>query len=221
MTPSNPVSRASVLASMISQLPEKDRAFAESMCKNIAKNSSATQKQAYWVEVLIKRATDGVQPEVVADVGNFSKVYAIFAQAKKKLKFPKIRLQVNSNPVVLAVAGERSKQPGVINVSDGGPWGSNKWYGRVQPDGTWRPGGDYPELEAVALLLKKLGEEPEKTAAEYGQLTGYCCFCGRSLSDEKSTAVGYGPVCAENFGLKANYKAAKGLLTSLVQKEMA
>lgn len=43
--------------------------------------------------------------------------------------------------------------------------------------------------------------DPEGTAAAYGHLTGACCFCRRALSDERSVSVGYGPVCADHFGL--------------------
>jgi hypothetical protein len=109
------------------------------------------------------------------------------------------------------VAGERSKQPGVINVTDGGPFGNNKWYGRVMPDGEWVAcRNDYPELAAVALLLKRLGEDPLAVAAEFGKMSGMCAFCGKALSDDKSVAVGYGPVCAQKWNLVGQYKASKG-----------
>lgn len=32
-------------------------------------------------------------------------------------------------------------------------------------------------------------------------VTGHCCFCSLPLTDERSTAVGYGKVCADHFGL--------------------
>lgn len=38
-------------------------------------------------------------------------------------------------------------------------------------------------------------------AAKFGHLTGQCVFCARRLTDERSIAVGYGPVCAEREGL--------------------
>lgn len=33
-------------------------------------------------------------------------------------------------------------------------------------------------------------------AKEYGRLTGTCCQCGRTLTDENSIAEGIGPVCS-------------------------
>ena len=42
---------------------------------------------------------------------------------------------------------------------------------------------------------------PESGSLGYPTASGRCCFCHQSLDDERSTARGYGPVCAEHFGL--------------------
>lgn len=213
---------AAQLTGVLSALPEKDQSFAKSLLQNIARYGSATPKQDYWINTLIERATNaalGIAPAQApeAQVGSFGKVYALFAKAKQNLKFPKLRLAIGNQPVVLALSGEKAKVKGVINVTDGGPYGANKWYGRVSEDGTWKQGfGSFPELPKVAELLQRLGESPEDTAAEYGLLTGYCCFCNRKLTDEKSTAVGFGSTCASQWGLSAQWKGAKGLFTSKV-----
>lgn len=214
------------LRDLIPALSAKDQGFASSLLANIARYGSATPKQDYWVGKLIERATAAAlgepEPEkVVGAVGNFAKMYALFAKAKASgLKFPKLRLQTGNYPVALSVAGAKSAKPGVINITDGGPFGSNKWYGRVQEDGSWElPNKEYPEIADIAKLLQKLGDAPEQTAAEYGALTGYCCFCNRKLEDEKSTAVGFGPVCAEKWGLKANWKGAKGLFSGKIAQQ--
>jgi hypothetical protein len=225
MTSSNSTGapRASVLASLLGQLSAKDQPFARDLIR-AATSRGASDKQAYWIERLIERATSP-QPSVedrTSEVGSFAKVYALFATARQHLKFPKIRLQLpNGLPVTLAISGDKSAHPNTINVTDGGPYGSNKWYGRVAADGAWTAGRSFPELSAVAELLKELGEAPAETASKYGRLTGYCCFCNTPLTDEKSTAVGYGPVCAKHYGLSAEYKAAKPLFTALVAQEAA
>lgn len=44
----------------------------------------------------------------------------------------------------------------------------------------------------------------ELTAEEakaFGDSTHHCVFCYRSLTTKESKAVGYGPVCADNYGL--------------------
>lgn len=44
---------------------------------------------------------------------------------------------------------------------------------------------------------KLTGEE----AAAFGKLYGFCVFCGKQLNDERSIFVGYGQICAGNYGL--------------------
>ena len=36
-------------------------------------------------------------------------------------------------------------------------------------------------------------------AKEFGVLTGCCCHCGRTLTDQKSVTAGIGPVCAQRY----------------------
>ncbi len=116
------------------------------------------------------------------------------------LKYPKIRLQTPSGQAVaLARAGDKSKYKGQVMVTDGERFGQNKYFGRVDQTGTYHP--TQISTEEVRTLLGQLGAEPAKTAAGYGKLTGNCCFCLRRLDDTRSVAVGYGPVCAEKFGL--------------------
>jgi len=195
-------------------LPYKDRDFAGSLVKGFKKYNSLSPKQVYWVEILLKKALgqDNSKPAAV-EIGDFKGVLALFAKAKAALKFPKINLYVSGNPVVLSVAGPKSKAPGSVNVTDGGKFGSNKYYGRVSPDGAFQAGfKDYPEAGEVLALLKALAENPEKVAHDSGKLSGYCCFCNKSLSDPQSTAAGYGPVCAKNWGLLSQYKEAEAVL---------
>jgi len=132
---------------------------------------------------------------------NILGVFSLFEQAiANRLKYPKIRLQTRTGaPVVLSRAGDKSKYTGQVMITDGRPYGSNVYYGRVGMDGVfYRSAVDSP---AVVELLERLACDPAEVAGEYGRLTGQCCFCGLPLTDARSTAVGYGPVCAGKFGL--------------------
>lgn len=40
----------------------------------------------------------------------------------------------------------------------------------------------------------------EDQAREFGKQFGFCVACARTLDDDRSLAVGYGPVCADNHG---------------------
>lgn len=84
-------------------------------------------------------------------------------------------------------------------VTDGEPFGFNKYFGRIDERGTFHT---TPAASgSVINLVGRLGADPVTVAGEYGRLTGNCCFCGLKLTDARSTAVGYGPVCADKFGL--------------------
>lgn len=133
---------------------------------------------------------------------NMHGVFGLFEQAiSHKLKYPKIRLQTPDNsPVVLSRAGAKSKYFGQIMVTDGGPFGSNRYYGRIDSNGLFFATDS--ANSAITSLLFRLSQNPADVASEYGRLTGNCCFCSLSLKDARSTAVGYGPVCAEHFGLE-------------------
>lgn len=50
-------------------------------------------------------------------------------------------------------------------------------------------------------LTKVLCENPLAAARLWGQRTSRCCFCNLPLETPESVTAGYGPVCAENWGL--------------------
>lgn len=82
--------------------------------------------------------------------------------------------------------------------------GDNVLYGRLEKDGGFRPNKhlEFPLPAHVLALLDELGNDPESFVAKYGRLSGRCCFCDTSLTDEVSVGLGYGPVCAKTYNLK-------------------
>lgn len=178
------------------KIASKDRGFAESLVTQ-NKSRGLSEKQWYWVERLASVILCPKQDKAVAD---FTRVYSMLQAAAGHLKYPKINIATaGGRHIALYVAGERSRAPGVVNVVEPN---TEVWYGRVHPDGRWEPGRGGTEATAdVEDLLKRLAENPEKVAADYGRLSGACCFCNRTLKDERSTAVGYGKTCAAHFGL--------------------
>lgn len=119
------------------------------------------------------------------------------------LKFPKLWLQLpDGTPLRISVAGDRSRTPGFLMLTDGGPFEDNRYFGRISPAGDLELGRDAPRVkDQLVALLERLAANPAQVAADFGHLTGNCCFCARKLADERSTAVGYGQTCAKKFGL--------------------
>lgn len=110
------------------------------------------------------------------------------------LKYPKARFMANGAEVALTRAGSRSKYPGSIQVLVSGVW-----VGRIAPDGAVF--GPLVRDQKTLDALASIAADPAKAASAYGVLTGRCCFCMLELSDAGSVEVGYGPVCAKNYGL--------------------
>jgi hypothetical protein len=136
-------------------------------------------------------------PQAPQTVGDLSGILAMFNRARTHLRHPAIVLE----GVRVSVAGPRAQQPGSLTITtpERGPDGKRDWLGRVSLNGVYQPArGASP---AIGETLRRFAADPAGVAAEYGRLHGACCFCRRALRDERSTAVGYGPDCADHYGL--------------------
>ena len=170
-------------------------------------DDSLTAPQWNFVESLVKQATTPAPDMPKERVGDFSGVIELFTKAKGNLKYPKITLTTESgNTVMLGLAGNKAKKPGTINVTDGKPFGENIWYGRVDAVGNWEK--SYSATPEVGNLLKELSIDPAGFATNYGHKHGSCCFCNKTLTHENSVTAGFGPVCADNWGLTSEWKDA-------------
>lgn len=134
----------------------------------------------------------------------------ILAAKARGLKWPATRfLAPGGGELRLSVAGPGSKAPGSIQVKI-----DDAWIGRVEPNGTVY-GFKLVARTDVQATLTAIAADPVAAAKAYGALTCRCSFCNRSLTDEGSVEVGYGPVCAKHFGLPHSAKGAKALTTTV------
>ena len=173
--------------------------FAKSLAQQIGKRP-LSPKQLHWA-LKLANAQINPEPQPEAPKADMTGIIRLMQVATaSKLKHPKIRLEAEAQPVVLAVAGARARRPGTVNVTDGGGFGSGTWFGRISLEGKFEPSRNC--TQAVTDLLVHMSTDPAKIAAEHGHKTGNCCFCNRPLTDEKSVEDGFGPVCAKRFGLR-------------------
>lgn len=138
-------------------------------------------------------------------VGDLSGVLALFTKAKTHLRYPAIVLGVPEAGLTirLSLAGPGAKVPGSVTVLDGerGEDGRD-WFGRILTDGTYQPSRTANgRTEPITAKLRAFAADPAGVAAEHGRLTGRCSFCNTALKDERSTAVGYGRICAAHYDL--------------------
>jgi hypothetical protein len=189
------------LKANLDKLSSNDVAFATSLLATAArceaKGWQLSHKQCHWLAVMAERATAPAAPAV--QIGDMTGLIGLFNRARQNLKRPAITAQSPVGEIRLSLAGDRARHPGSINVAEKGRFGEATFYGRIMPDGTWQGrGGTAPVL---LTYLKAFAANPAEMAAQHGHLTGSCCFCSRELTDARSVAVGYGPVCAANYGL--------------------
>jgi len=182
--------------------------FAQSLCSQFERKGYLSTAQAeagsrMLVKVKARAATTAQGPTASRiDPIHFPSITAMFVAAKQSgLKRVKIRFSdADGNPMLLTAAGAASKYPGSVYVTDGKPYGSNKYFGRIGTDGVFQPGRDLSD--AVLNALKYIEQNPGEAATAYGRRTGCCCFCGRELTAKDSVDAGYGPICAANHGLR-------------------
>ena len=145
-----------------------------------------------WLHVLAHWAANPRQDSNGGE--SFPDILALMNKARDAgKKFPKIKLRVEGQPIVLAL-----NRVGKVNVTDGAPYGQNQWFGAIQLDGKWRDGA---QPDRVLPTLKALEADPARVATQHGVATGNCAFCARDLTTKESRSVGYGPICAGKFGL--------------------
>lgn len=181
--------------------------FAADLVRQFDRSGRLSACQLAWMHVLADEAEAEKRPVVVAApeaeaVGtddDMANIVAMFQKAGAALKFPKVRLQdARCVGYRLTMAGERSKYPGTVNVAAA----NGEWLGRIMEDGIFFPSRSAQHYPGLLPLLNAFAHDPASVAKSYGGLTGNCCFCNLGLTDPRSVAAGYGPVCAAHYSLQ-------------------
>ncbi|MFW5899342.1 MAG: DUF6011 domain-containing protein [Jiangellaceae bacterium] len=206
MNPNETAALIAVVRAGFDRLPEGAKAFASDFLHSCEVRSTRGQalspKQGACLIRLANQASGKAEP--AQEVGNVRGVIALFDRAAAGLKRPALVLTVEGiGSVRLYIAGERSRYCGQIMLVAKDR--AEGYLGRIDREGRFHAGRGIanpgPEVEALVPFLRRLAASPEQVAAEYGKRTGACCFCSRKLTDERSVGVGYGPICADNWGL--------------------
>ena len=108
----------------------------------------------------------------------------IYKMAMEKV----VRLHLDGCKVHLSLAGILS----VVN-----PVYGQGYYGKFDSEGNFKPTKEC--TPAVLDQLKDVEINGVEAAKRIGLLTGTCCVCGRSLTNEGSIEAGIGPICAGKF----------------------
>lgn len=176
-------------------LAEKDRGFAQSLIDQYESRRFLSDKQVYWVLQLSERAT---KPKPTTDLGgDLVPMVTMFRLAGNKLKRPRVRFITNTGRTfVVYPAGAESKNAGWLYAKATG----GDYLGKINPvDGMFVRSRECDD--SVVDALATFAKDPVQAATAYGNRTSSCCFCGKELTDKRSIEAGYGPTCAQHYGL--------------------
>lgn len=123
--------------------------------------------------------------------GKYQALFAMFQFASTKLKYPKIRFIASTEhqeSVVLYLATR-----GYIAVKVDGVY-----VGKLADANSFRMYSGTTELQCS---IESFCSNPLESAIVKGQQYGNCCFCGIELTNRASLQMGYGPICADKYGL--------------------
>jgi Family of unknown function (DUF6011) len=200
----------------ISMLRESGQNFARSLLLQLDERGTLSERQyaglaslAEEITAKIARAAEiEARIEIVKDAPkraphtfDLSKINDMTADMKRPVLMIRSADGVNFR---VSRAGPASRYHGDLMVtSEGATFEDRVWYGRIDSAGRFQPSynGKVQSYDAVIAALLEFAENPVETAVAYGRATGICCFCNKDLTDERSTSVGYGPVCAKKWGL--------------------
>jgi hypothetical protein len=134
----------------------------------------------------VPTVTPPVEPVTIPGI-DLSAVFAMLRRAATHLQSPAI--------IVGNLKFSVRRQGGMGVYTSRG-----SWLGNTDEAGMFVPNPRFVS-ETLAAEIRTFAADPVGVTARAGRTTGRCCYCRRPLSDDRSTAVGYGPICASRFGL--------------------
>lgn len=192
--------------------------FATSLVEQLDRRGFLSSEQNFWLHKLAMQSVETTAPASSVKMENLRR---IFDRASKKMKYPKVKFQASNSleqaihsfdddcenqlladqTIFLYRAGERSKAPGVIHVTNGAKYGDpdNKYFGKIDLEGNFIKARAC--CDRVLNFLVSFDKDPASIGATYGRSSGNCCFCSRPITTEVSKNHGYGPICANRYQL--------------------
>lgn len=196
------VSQINELHGRLGNLRASDRAFAESLISYFRRNGRLSEKQEPHALRLLETSKGNTTP---APSYMVPRIFGILSHAANHdVKRVRIVLKLSTGEQI-RIGFSRNKNTAYITSLDyADQWNGEskaRYYGKVESSGKWTLTRRAVENEALKAKLADFDKDPHKAGAVEGHATGACCFCSRYLTTAASVKAGYGPICAERFGL--------------------
>lgn len=188
------------LAANISKLERHEQGFAGGLVSYFMKHGQLSAKQLPHAARFIDRLRSLTNPDAPRSTTidwDTKALWALFTTAyQNQLTWPKIRFVLPSGKtgeVYRSASGERNL---VIKLND--------WRVAELPRNRpiiWKSEDICKNETRVELKHLFDCENLVQRFASQGRETCNCSFCGLHLTNPQSVVVGYGPICADNWGL--------------------
>ena len=184
---------------------QQNNSFVQSLYQQVERKGELSEKQLACIERNLAKANQPKQEPVSTGTIDLSDVLRRFELAKTSgIKRPRINL----GDLVFSMAGDNSRNAGCVYVKGGTAYEA-EYYGKVDPQGNFFAArGLDPE---IAGRIINTGADLFATARAHGMKHNNCCFCSRELKTLESVSLGWGPICAERYGLPHDIESAKQL----------
>lgn len=201
------------------KIPEHKQEFYLSVSNQFQRRGSISEKQLYWMRKFCfdyilapKIIQENSAPKKITiwESYDLSRLHAMLSHALSHgLKYPSITLQKDKHSPPLKIYWSDRYQVATIKC------GQDRLC-NISPNGTLITPNEHNsrlknmnKLAECLNFLQEFNDHPEAGAKIQGKITSNCCFCSHELSTPESIAVGYGPICAEHYGLPWGYDKAK------------
>lgn len=194
-----------------------EKRFVRDMIGRVQRNWSMSPRQIEIIEQIPARMAaaskarqekaerDALKQQITTEVG-FERVVELLRGALENgLQRPAITFAVTNEEGEAigrnCVFRTLAKQPDIIEVTSRAKRDKHtEVFGVINTaEGTFTYNGLCPD--EIVRFVRYVAEDPEAAAVENGMLSGNCVFCASGLTDHRSTAVGYGPICAKSYNL--------------------
>lgn len=179
-------------------------AYEQGVAKDLiakAESRPVSEKQAAYIESLARRASEGAKPKVAVTIEGIAKLFQTARTQGKSRVAILLETTATNETVRLSLAANGSGDIYIKSKTWKDEDGQGLYYGKLTKEGEFIPYRKRPTPSDLIPALTEFAGEPVTVAQRYARKTGACCFCGIQLTDERSLAVSYGPICANTFGL--------------------
>jgi len=201
----------------------RDKQFARDLLDQFERDLQLSPKQWYWAQMLTQRYAKA-EPLY----GSFNAILVMFRLAQSHgLKRPRVRLLSDdaNEPIYFELwfrPGEQDERQVEIMIGGWQGHGKRRFGGTILGDRIL-PFRDRLTV-GIRNTIQALALDPLGTAQAMAKRLSACMYCGQRLSDDESKARGYGPICAEHYGLPwgavsaADRKEAQRIRTSTLEE---